>query len=210
MASKKFVARKSSIGASSSIESFDSTRFQTLSDFQKFVTLIKYRSIQNERLVVLDELSSSIGKNFESKCWLSIYSNLVSPPAAIIREFYSNLSVHSTITGDHFLATWFRGSEYQITRQDVSNALSVPIVVNPIYPYVDLRSLDDVVSILYDTPMVWTNEPRLDTGELIKDNYLLYRIACHNIFPMSHIHTVPTLLSLVLPCVFHLFLFNLL
>lgn len=112
--------------------------------------------------------------------------------AAIIREFYSNFSIHSTVTGGHFLATWVRGFEYQITRQDVSNALSVPIVVNLIYPYIDPPSLDDVVSVLCGTPMVWTNEPRLDIGELMKDNYLLYRIACHNIFPMSHIHTIPT------------------
>ena len=123
MAPKKFAARKSSMGASSSRESFDSSRFQTLSDFQKFAILIKYRFIWSERVVVLDELSSSIGQNFEFKGWLSICSNLVSPLAAIIREFYSNFSIHSIVTGGHFLATWVRGSEYQITRQDVSNAL---------------------------------------------------------------------------------------
>ena len=162
MAPKKFATRKSSMGASSSRESFDSSRFQTLSDFQKFAILIKYRSIWSERVVVFDELSSSIGKNFESKGWLSIYSNLVSPFAAIIREFYSNFSIHSIVTSG------------QITSQDVSNAFSISIVVNPIYPYVDPPSLDDVVSVLCGTPMVWTNEPRLDTGELIKDNYLLY------------------------------------
>ena len=73
-------------------------------------------------------------------------------PAAIITEFYSNLVVHAAVTGDHFLTTWVKGSECQITCQDVSVALSIPIAANPVYPYSDPPSLDDVVSVFCGTP----------------------------------------------------------
>ena len=33
-------------------------------------------------------------------------------------------------------------------------------------------------------------EPRINSSELIELNYLFFRIACHNIFPISHIHTI--------------------
>ena len=105
MAPKKSIAR----------EPFDSTRSQTISDFQKIDSLIKYRSIWSERVVVFDELSPTCRQNFESRCWLSISSNLVPSPAAIIREFYSNWAVRAAVTGGHFLTTWVKGSEYHIT-----------------------------------------------------------------------------------------------
>ena len=39
-------------------------------------------------------------------------------------------------------------------------------------------------------PMTWEDEPRLESSEHTKENYLLFRIACHSIFPISHIHTI--------------------
>ena len=182
MAPKKSISRKSSMGNSSSREPFDSTRFQIISDFQKFDSLIKYRSIWSESVVVFDELSPTIRQNFESRGWLSISSNLVPSPAAIIREFYSNLAVRAAVTG----------SEYHITCQDVSVALSIPIAANPVYPYSDPPSLDDVVFVLCGAPMVWDDEPRLDTSELTEDNFFFYRIACHSVLLVFHSDTIPT------------------
>lgn len=61
MALKKTLAKKSTKGAFPSRESLKSTRFHTISDFQKFDSLIKYRSVSSERVVVLDELSPFLG-----------------------------------------------------------------------------------------------------------------------------------------------------
>ena len=57
--------------------------------------------------------------------------------------------MHAAATGGHFLTTWIRGFEYQIIRKVVSDALSVPVVRNPDYSFIDPPSLDDVV------PSVW-------------------------------------------------------
>ena len=34
-------------------------------------------------------------------------------------------------------------------------------------------------------------DPRINSIDLTKLNYILFRIACHNIFPVSHVHTIP-------------------
>ena len=57
------------------------------------------------------------------------------PPAALIREFYSNLSVYSEAIGGHYLTSWIRGQEFTINKQTVSKALGVPLVRKHTYPY---------------------------------------------------------------------------
>ena len=44
---------------------------------------------------MLDELDPEIRRNFEHRRWLSLLDIYHPPPAALIRKFYSNLSVHS-------------------------------------------------------------------------------------------------------------------
>jgi len=122
---------------------------------------------------------------------LPIFTGLESPPATIIREFYSNLSVYFAVSSGHILTTWIRGDEYQITKKVVADALSITLVYNPTYPYTDLSSLNDVMSLLCGKPMTWIDKRRLDTSELAELNYQLYRIACHSVFPISHMHTIP-------------------
>ena len=72
------------------------------------------------------------------------------------------------------------------------DALSITIVRNPTYPYTDPPSLNDVMPLLYGKPMTWANNPRIDISELAEVNYLLYRIACHSVFHISHMHIIPT------------------
>ena len=72
--------------------------------------------------------------NLQSRNWLSLCSNFVHPPAALIREFYANLSIHSDDSGGHYLTTWIRGEEFQITKKVVSDALNVPLVRRPTFP----------------------------------------------------------------------------
>ena len=53
------------------------------------------RNIWAERKVLLDELDPKIRRNFGCRGWLPLLDVDHPPPATLIREFYSNLSVHS-------------------------------------------------------------------------------------------------------------------
>ena len=53
------------------------------------------RFVWAERKVVLDEFDSEIRRNFERRGWLPLIDIDHPPLATLIREFYSNLSVHS-------------------------------------------------------------------------------------------------------------------
>ena len=35
------------------------------------------------------------------------------------------------------------------------------------------------------------SDPSISSSELTELNYIFFRIACHNIFPISHVHTIP-------------------
>ena len=137
------------VGSTSiSNEEFDQIRFHTLPNAQKFETLVKYRSIWNERQSNLDELDLFFKKNLESRSWLPLCTSLVSPSAALIREFYSNRSIHSASSSGHFLTPWIQGEEFQITKKIVFEVLSVPLVHRPTCPFTVSPHLDDVMSLL--------------------------------------------------------------
>ena len=53
------------------------------------------RSVWAKHKVNLDELDLEIGRNFERRGWLPLLEVEHPPTAALIREFYSNLFVHS-------------------------------------------------------------------------------------------------------------------
>ena len=113
------------------------------------------------------------------------------PPVAVIREFYSNLSVYSEVTSGHYLTSWIRGQEFTISKQTISEALGVPLVRKPIYPYTEFPAVDDKMSLLCGHPVSWGTEPRINSCEFTELNSLYLRISCHSIYPISHVHTVP-------------------
>ena len=78
-----------------------------------------------------------------------------SPPATLIKEFYSNLSVHFEDTSGHHLTNWIRGKEFKITKCIVSEALGVPLVHRPTFPYTEPRPIDDVMSLLCGRSVTW-------------------------------------------------------
>ena len=84
---------------------FDQLRFLTPENEQTFETLIKRRRIWGERQINLHELHPSVHKNLQSRHWLSLCTNIQPHPADLIREFYSNLSVH----GMTMVTKWHRG-----------------------------------------------------------------------------------------------------
>ena len=80
---------------STSSLSFDSERFLSEKNQETYEKLNIRRNVWVERKVVLDELYGEIRRNFERRGWLPLLD--ISHPllATLIREFYSNLSVHS-------------------------------------------------------------------------------------------------------------------
>ena len=99
------------------------------------------------RQLVLDELDHSIYRNLMSRNWGSLCDVSHPPPTALIREFYANLSVYSEDTSGHYLTSWIRGNEYKITKHVVFEALGVPLVRRPTFPYTESPPLDDVMSL---------------------------------------------------------------
>ena len=94
------------------------------------------------------------------------------PVTALIREFYSNLSIYPEMTGGHYLTSWIRGQEFTINKQTVSEALGVPIVHKPTYPYTDCPPIDDIISLLYGRSISWGTEPRINSCEFTELNSL--------------------------------------
>ena len=67
----------------------------------------------------------------------------------------------------------------------------MPIVHKPTYLYTKFRVVDDMMSLLCGRPISWGTEPRINSCEFTKLNSLYLRITCHNIYPITHVHTVP-------------------
>ena len=112
------------------------------------------RKIWAERFVILDEVDLAIRANPESRGWLSLLEIDHPPPTALIREFFSNLSCH-IYDSNIVVRSWTRGEEFTITPRVMAEALGVPIVTDPVYPY-------------DESPPV----------------------ACHSLWPISHLHTI--------------------
>ena len=99
---------------------------------------------------MLDELDGEIRKNFKHRRWLPLLDISHPPPATLIREFYSNLSVHS-YDSNTFVRSWIWGEEYTITPSVVAAALGVPLVQHPVYPYDESPPLNDIMSFITST-----------------------------------------------------------
>ena len=85
------------------------------------------RKIWAEQSVLLDELDPAIRANFERMGWLLLLDIGHPPPAALIREFYSNLSIH-IYDSNTLVKSWIQGVEYTITPRVVADAFGVPLV----------------------------------------------------------------------------------
>ena len=47
------------------------------------------------------------------------------------------------------------------------------------------------MSYITRSSIQWGSNPRIDTAELTEIHYLFFRIACHSLWPISHLHTIP-------------------
>ena len=103
---RKFKVKANRTTASFSAPSLvDRVRFPTAKTEQIFETLTKYKSIWGERQIVLDELDPSICRSLVSRNGVSLCDVSRPPPTALIREFYSNLSIYFEGKHGYYLTT---------------------------------------------------------------------------------------------------------
>ena len=155
-----------------------------------YETLNIKRKIWAEHKVLLDELDPAIRANFEHRGWLPLLDIGHPPPTALIREFYLNISIH-IYDSNTLVKSWIRGGEYTITPRVVADALGVPLVQHPVYPYDESLPLDDIMSYITGTSIRWGSDPQITSTELTETTHLFFRIACHSLWPISHLHTIP-------------------
>ena len=147
------------------------------------------RKIWAERSVVLDEVDPAIRANLESRGWLSLLEIDYPPSTALIKEFFLNLSCH-VYDSNTLVRSWIRGVEFTITPRIVADALRVPIIREPVYPYDESPPLDVVMSYITGSSIQWGSNLRITSAELTKTAYLFFRITCHSLWPISHLHTI--------------------
>ena len=95
--------------------------------------------------MILDDVDPAIRANLESRGWLSLLEIDHPPPTALIREFFSNLSCH-IYDSNTIVRRWIRGVEFTITPRVVAEALGVPAVTDPVYPYDESPPIDELKS----------------------------------------------------------------
>ena len=88
--------------------------------------------------------------------------------------------------------SWKQGEEYTITPTIVASALGVPMVQHPIHPYDKSLPLDDIMSYLTRSSIQWGSDPRITSHKLTEIHYLFFRISCHSIWPIPHLHIIPS------------------
>ena len=174
-----------------SIPDFQSDKFRSLKDQEAYEKLNVLRPVWAERRVILDEVDPEICRNFECKGWLPLLEVEHPPPVALIREFYSNLFVHSDDSNIQFVKSWIRSEEYVITLEVVASAFGVPLVQQLVYPYTESPHLDNIMSLITSTSISRGTDPQVTFHELTELNYLFFRIPCHCIWHISHLHTIP-------------------
>ena len=137
--------RVNRIPSTPSVSTFRSQLFKNNCYCEAFEKLNSKRKIWAERFVILDQVDPAIRANLESRGWLSLLEIDHPPPTALIREFFSNLSFH-IYDSNTLVRSWIRGVEFTITPRVVAEALGVPVVTDPVYPYAESPSIDVVMS----------------------------------------------------------------
>ena len=73
----------------------------------------------------------------------------------------------------------------------MAKALRVPVVMEPVYPYVEVPPIDVVMSHITGSSIQWGSDTRITSSVLSENVYLFLRVACHSLWPISHLHTIP-------------------
>ena len=73
----------------------------------------------------------------------------------------------------------------------MAEALGVLIVTDPVYPYDESPSIDEVMSHITGSSIQWGSDPWIMSSALTETAYLFLRVTCHSLWPISHLHTIP-------------------
>ena len=73
----------------------------------------------------------------------------------------------------------------------MAEALGVPIVTDPIYPYDESPPIDEVMSHITGSSIQWGSNSQITSSALFETTYLFLRVACHSLWPISHLYTIP-------------------
>ena len=73
----------------------------------------------------------------------------------------------------------------------MAKALGVPVIQEAVYPYTEAPPLDVVMSYIIGSSIQWGSDPWIMSFELSEIAYLFLRIACHSLWLISHLHTIP-------------------
>ena len=73
----------------------------------------------------------------------------------------------------------------------MGEAFGVSVVSDPVYPYDESPPTDVVMSHITGSSIQWGSDPRITSSALSKSAYLFLRVACHSLWPISHLHTIP-------------------
>ena len=73
----------------------------------------------------------------------------------------------------------------------MAEALEVPIVTDLVYSYDESPPIDEVMSHITGSSIQWGSDPRITSSTLSEIAYLFLRVACHSLWPISHLHTIP-------------------
>ena len=84
-----------------------------------------------------------------------------------------------------------RGAEFTIIPRVVVEALGVPIVTDPVSPYDKSPPIDEVMSHITRSSIQWGFDPRIMSFALSETAYLFLRVACHSLWSISFLHTIP-------------------
>ena len=122
--------------------------------------------------MILDEVDLAIRANLESRGWLSLLEIDHPPPIALIREFFSNLTCH-IYDSNTVVRSLIQGEEFTITPRVVAEALGVLIVTDPVYPYDELASIDEVMSHITGSSIQWGSDPRITSSVLTETTYFV-------------------------------------
>ena len=72
----------------------------------------------------------------------------------------------------------------------MAEALGVPVVTDPVYPYDESPPINEVMSHITGSFIQWGSDPRITSSALSETAYLFLRVACYSLWPISHLHTI--------------------
>ena len=70
-------------------------------------------------------------------------------------------------------------------------AFGVLVITDPVYPYDESPPIDVVMSHITGSSIQWGSDSQITSSVLSETAYLFLRVACHSLWPISHLHTIP-------------------